>query len=67
MERMSISVIVPAFNEEKRIGKSLKKIIAYLERKMHDYEILVVDDGSSDRTAEIAEDFRNGKIKVINY
>lgn len=54
---MQISVVVPAYNEASRIGKSLEKIVALCERDFSDWEILVVDDGSTDRTAEIARSF----------
>lgn len=53
-----ISIIVPAYNEEKRIGKSLDKIISFFEKNKRDYEVIVVDDGSRDRTREIAESFK---------
>jgi dolichyl-phosphate beta-glucosyltransferase len=49
-----LSIVVPAYNEEKRLGDSLAKIDAYLGSVGIDAEILVVDDGSKDRTAELA-------------
>lgn len=48
---MYLSVIIPAYNEEKRIGATLKSIDDYLRRQNYDYEILVVNDGSKDGTA----------------
>lgn len=48
---MQLSVIIPAYNEEKRIGSTLKSIDEYLRRQSYDYEILVVSDGSRDNTA----------------
>ncbi len=51
---MFLSVIIPAYNEEKRLTSSLEKINAYLEGKNFQYEIILVDDGSRDLTAEIA-------------
>lgn len=54
--RRSISIIIPAFNEEKRLPCTLKTVKAYLDRSHWDYaEIVVVDDGSSDGTAAAAE------------
>ncbi len=47
-----ISIIIPAFNEEKAIGGTLKKIKEELTE--HEYEIIVADDASADKTAEIA-------------
>ncbi len=49
-----LSIVVPAYNEEGRLGDSLDKISAYLSREGLSGEVLVVDDGSRDRTAEIA-------------
>ena len=50
----SLSYVVPAYNEEERLAGSLAKLIAYGEAQPYAVEIVVVDDGSADRTAEIA-------------
>ncbi|MCK4781965.1 glycosyltransferase family 2 protein [Candidatus Parcubacteria bacterium] len=52
---MYLSIIVPAYNEEKRITKTLKEIDKYLSKQSYDYEILVVSDGSKDKTAEVVK------------
>ena len=52
---MHLSVIIPAYNEEKRLPKTLEEIDRYLSRQNYDYEILVVNDGSKDRTVEVAK------------
>ena len=50
----SLSIIIPAFNEQQRLPATLQTIAAYLERKILDFvEIVVVDDGSRDSTAEL--------------
>ncbi|MGB9906711.1 MAG: dolichyl-phosphate beta-glucosyltransferase [Candidatus Saccharicenans sp.] len=49
-----LSVVVPAYNEEKRIGFSLFRIKDYLQSRNISAEVIVVDDGSTDRTAEEA-------------
>lgn len=51
-------MIIPAYNEEGRLPKTLDSIFAYLQKTPHRAEILVVDDGSSDRTAEIVTGYR---------
>lgn len=58
-----VTVIVPAYNEEKAVGKTVEALLrlSYVNR-----EIIVVDDGSTDRTLEIARDYANGdKVKVL--
>ncbi len=50
-----ISIIIAAYNEEKRIKPSLFKIKDYINNQGMDYEIIVVDDGSSDRTSEVVK------------
>jgi dolichyl-phosphate beta-glucosyltransferase len=50
---MKLSIIIPVYNEEKRIGKTLDEISAYLVGQNYDYEILVADGGSKDGTKEI--------------
>lgn len=65
---MYLSIVVPAYNEEKRLGKTLIGIDAYLSLQRYDYEILVVNDGSTDKTLQILEGL-SGRVKnlrVIN-
>ncbi len=54
--RRSISIIIPAYNEEKRLPSTLKMVKAYLDRTPWDFcEVVVVDDGSRDGTVRVAE------------
>ncbi len=53
-----LSVIIPSFNEESRLSATLERIAAYLSTSGRKAEILVVDDGSKDGTAAVAEYFR---------
>ncbi len=57
-----LSIVVPAYNEERRIGASLEKILAYLARKPFAAEVVVVDDGSSDRTTGVAREALEGRL-----
>ncbi len=59
-----LSVIIPAYNEEKRIEKTLLDTDAYLEKQNYDYEIIVVDNNSHDRTSEVVK--RLGSTTVQN-
>lgn len=66
-DQIHLSVVIPAFNEEKKIAADLSVATDYLDRQSYAYEIIVVDDGSRDRTADIARDVagRNTRIRVI--
>ncbi len=61
---MRLSIIVPAYNEEKRIAKTLEAIDSYLRKQSYDYEILVVSDGSKDKTADVVKGLYS-KIKNL--
>ena len=50
-----ISIVIPAFDEEARVGDSIRKILSYLRDNSLTAELIIVDDGSRDRTAEAAE------------
>jgi dolichyl-phosphate beta-glucosyltransferase len=52
-----LSIIVPSFNEEVRLPASLDLIAGYVSSQKRSTEVLVVDDGSNDRTAEVAASF----------
>jgi dolichyl-phosphate beta-glucosyltransferase len=62
-----LSVIIPAYNEEKRLPKTLEKIHDYLSKKDFDYEVIVVDDGSRDLTVKVAEEFKanHPKLRIV--
>ncbi len=57
MNNPFLSVVVPAFNEESRLEGSLDRILEYLKSRQFTYEVLVIDDGSTDRTFSIASKY----------
>jgi len=62
-----ISVIIPCYNEEKIIYRNAIKVFNYLKERFKNFEIIVVNDGSNDRTIEELRKLENFiKIKVIN-
>ena len=58
-----ISVVIPLYNKEKQVKQTLRKV---LEQTFSDYEIIIVNDGSTDSSAEIAREFEDHRIKVID-
>ncbi len=53
LTRCSVSVVIPAYNEAGRIGPTLRTVSAYFHNRRTEFEILVVDDGSTDTTAAV--------------
>lgn len=69
MVSKSISVFLPALNEEENIGSCVLSVKKYLENRFKDYEILVIASGSADDTAKIVMDLsrKDKHVKLINY
>lgn len=69
MPEIHLSVIIPAYNEERRLPKTLEDIDKYLRKQNYDYEILVVNDGSKDKTVKVAESLASKikNLKVTGY
>ena len=65
----TLTIVVPAYNEEKRLGATLKRMLAYFDEQAHPFEILVVDDGSTDGTASLVETISacRGEVQLIAY
>lgn len=55
MTKKNITLVIPAFNEEKNIENVIKKIIQIVPKYCKDYEVLIVNDGSEDNTGKIAD------------
>ena len=58
-----ISVILPVFNGEKYIKKAITSV---LTQNFNDFELIIVNDGSTDSTLEIIQEFKDSRIKLIN-
>ena len=66
---MSVSIIIPAFNEEQRLPKTLARLHEYLDSAGEEYEVIVVDDGSSDSTRDLVNQTAEAwpKLKLVSY
>lgn len=62
-----LSVVVPAYNESARVGSSIERILEFLGRATTNWEVILVDDGSTDLTVDVAEAAAAGntRFKVI--
>ncbi|MGE5293400.1 MAG: glycosyltransferase family 2 protein, partial [Solirubrobacterales bacterium] len=66
---VSISVFFPCYNEQDNVAKVTEQAIQVLEGLNADYEVILVDDGSSDRTPEVADRLAaaNQKVRVVHH
>ncbi|MDP3982488.1 MAG: glycosyltransferase family 2 protein [bacterium] len=66
--KTSLSIVIPAYDEEESLGFVLKDTLKKLPKYFSDYEVIVVDDGSKDKTGEIADSFakKDKHLKVIH-
>ncbi len=69
--KYQLSIIIPAFQESERIGDSLRQILFFIEKEKLDAEIIVVDDGSKDKTTAVAQlacaEFPHISTQCIRY
>ena len=64
-----LSVVIPAYNEEQRLPRTLKAVVEYLSPQDYSWEVAVVDDGSKDRTADIVREFKitEPRVTLLQY
>ncbi|MGD8719676.1 MAG: glycosyltransferase family 2 protein [Candidatus Zixiibacteriota bacterium] len=70
MSKRSLSVIFPAYNEEANLAASVEGVRGVLAGRFDEFEIIIVDDGSTDRTPALADEFEAkypGEVKVIHH
>lgn len=65
--RAFLSIVIPVFNEAKRISNALKIISSYLNSRGYTFEIIVVDDGGKDGSFDLVKDFMAKNRKRIYY
>lgn len=65
-DKIQVSVVIPAFNEEKYIGETLFSLLKSEQQTRINYEVILVDNNSSDQTSKVAAKFKDGmNLKVI--
>lgn len=62
-----LSIIIPAYNEERRLPRTLEQIFAFLDQQSYTAEVIVVENGSNDRTLEIAQKFAEQRKRLVVY
>ena len=64
-----MSIVIPAYNEEKRIRDSLSETCTYMSDSGMEYEVIVVDDGSLDGTSRVVESMVTDypKVRLVRY
>ncbi|HSN88699.1 MAG TPA: dolichyl-phosphate beta-glucosyltransferase, partial [Thermoanaerobaculia bacterium] len=62
---MDLSVVIPAYNEALRLGPTLRRVVEYLRAEGRPFEVLVVDDGSTDATAEVAQEYTAEGVRLL--
>jgi dolichyl-phosphate beta-glucosyltransferase len=59
-----LSIIIPAYNEERRLPRTLEQIFMFLDEQSYTAEVLIVENGSDDRTFEVAQKLAEGRKRV---
>lgn len=64
-----LSVVIPAYNEQENIPHLVKSLEPVMEKLSREYEIVFIDDGSTDNTFDVIKDMRknNSRIKIIKF
>lgn len=68
MEQPFLSLVIPTYNEEQRLPETLERIFAFLRAQPYTFEVLVVENGSRDRTLEVAQEYavRYAQLRVMS-
>ncbi len=64
-----LSILIPAYNEEKRLPATLETIAAYLQKRDFSHELVVIDDGSRDKTRDVVREFAETRpwVRLVQY
>lgn len=64
MTTPAISLVIPAYNEERRLPETLPRVLQFLEAQESAWEVIIADDGSTDRTALITEEYSRSQPRL---
>lgn len=62
-----LSIIVPVYNEEKRVTRGIAKILHFIDQQTYASELIVVNDGSTDQTVPLVKKFKHPGVRLISY
>lgn len=68
MEQPFLSLVIPAYNEEQRLPGTLKQVFAFLQAQPYTFEVVIVENGSQDRTLQVAQEYasRYPQLRVMS-
>lgn len=67
MSKRELTILVPAYNEARRIGTTLERLLAWGTQHLDQFEVLVVDDGSTDGTAAVIAEQFGQRVRVVQH
>jgi dolichyl-phosphate beta-glucosyltransferase len=62
---VEVSLVIPAYNEEKRITRTIDHVLKFMDENFTEYEVMVVDDGSTDKTVNILKRYAGSNLRII--
>lgn len=67
MSELFLSIIIPVYNEERRLPKTMEQVFSFLEKQSYQAEVIVVENGSQDRTLEVAKSYekKHSQLRVL--
>lgn len=65
----SISIIIPAYNEEYSLADAVRVVVSVVSKEVSDYEVIIINDGSTDATGHIANRIqkKNNHVMVVHH
>ncbi|MGA8536245.1 MAG: glycosyltransferase [Thermoplasmata archaeon] len=62
-----VSIVIPAWNEEDRLSRTLERYVSALEARGEQFEVIVVVDGVQDHTADVAAEFKDKHVRMLRF